>query len=104
MLRRIRGRGWRIIRVSLTLTLYKLYASVLVDRLREVEEKNLIPQNQTGFRKGLGTIDNIYVLNYLVNRQLDKEKEKIVAFYINLKAAFNSVNKGILVEAMRERG
>lgn len=92
--------------VSLTSTLYKLYASVLADRLREeIEEKNLIPQNQTGFeRKGLGTINNIYVLNYLVNRQLGKEKGKMMAFFIDLKAAFDSVNKRILVEAMKERG
>lgn len=33
---------------------------------REVKKKGIIPQ--TGFRKGMGTVDNIYVLNYLVSR------------------------------------
>lgn len=48
--------------VMLTPKLYKVYASVLANRLnREVEKKGLVPQNQTGFRKGLGTVDNIYV-------------------------------------------
>lgn len=43
------------------LPLYKVYA-VLAERLKEeVEEKGLILQNQTGFKKGLGTIDNICV-------------------------------------------
>ncbi|KAL6417094.1 hypothetical protein ACFW04_011516 [Cataglyphis niger] len=61
--------------VSLTSTLYKVYASVLAGRLsEEVEEKGLVPQNQTGFRKGLGTMDNIFILNYLMNRQLSKKK------------------------------
>ncbi|KAL6417577.1 hypothetical protein ACFW04_012648 [Cataglyphis niger] len=61
--------------VSLTSTLYKVYASVLAGRLSEkVEEKGLVPQNQTGFRKELGTMDNIFILNYLMNRQLSKKK------------------------------
>ncbi|KAL6416395.1 hypothetical protein ACFW04_013523 [Cataglyphis niger] len=56
--------------VSLTSTLYKVYASVLAGRLsEEVEEKGLVPQNQT-----------------------------------DLKAAFDSVDRRKLVEAMRERG
>ncbi|KYN14427.1 hypothetical protein ALC57_13379, partial [Trachymyrmex cornetzi] len=43
-------------------TLYKIYTAALTERLREeVEGKGLIPPNQTGFRKGLGTMDNIYV-------------------------------------------
>lgn len=89
---------------SLTPTLYKVYASVLASRLsQEVEKKGLFPQNQTGFRKGLGTIDDIYVLNYLVNRQLSRWKGKLVAFFIDLKAAFDSVDRKILVEAMIER-
>ncbi|KAL6418016.1 hypothetical protein ACFW04_013055 [Cataglyphis niger] len=91
--------------VSLTPTLYKVYASVLAGRLsKEMEKKGLVPQNQTGFRKGLETIDNIFVLNYLVNRQLSKKKGKLVAFFIDLKAAFDSVDRRKLVEAMRERG
>lgn len=33
----------------------------------EVEEKRMIPGNQTSFRKDLGTSDNIiYVINYLM--------------------------------------
>ncbi|KAL6418191.1 hypothetical protein ACFW04_012287 [Cataglyphis niger] len=77
--------------VSLTSTLYKVYASVLAGKLsKEVEEKGLVPQNQTGFRRGLGTMDNIFILNYLVNRQLSKKKGKLIAFFIDLKAAFDS--------------
>lgn len=61
--------------------LYKIYVMVSGERLEEeVEEKNLIPQNQTGFRRGMGTMDNVFVLNYLVNRQL-REKGKLVAFF-----------------------
>lgn len=39
--------------VTLMSTLYKVYTSVLAERLREeVEEKRIVPHNQTGFRKG----------------------------------------------------
>jgi len=42
-------------------TLYKEYTA-LAERLREeVERKGLIPPNQTGFRKGMRTMDNIYI-------------------------------------------
>ncbi|XP_068994227.1 trichohyalin-like [Neodiprion pinetum] len=91
--------------VTLMPTLYKVYAMALADRLeREVEEKGLIPQNQTGFRKGMSTIDNIYVLIYLINRQVGKDKGKMVAFFVDLKAAFDSVNRKVLWETMERRG
>lgn len=52
-------------------TMYKVYAAILAGRLREeAESKTIIPQNQTDFRKG--TTDSIYVLNYLINRQLEE--------------------------------
>lgn len=85
--------------MSLTPTLYKVYTSVLADRLnREVKE------NQTGFRKGFGTLDNIYVLNYLINRQISRVGRKTVVFFVDLRAAFDSVDRGILMREMRKRG
>jgi len=42
----------------------------------EVEGKGLIPSIQMGFRKGMGMIDNIYTLNYLINRQIGKKEGK----------------------------
>lgn len=47
---------------------------MLTERLKEeMEEKSMVPQSQTGFRKGMEVIDNIYVLNFLVNRQLKRK-------------------------------
>lgn len=49
--------------------LYKIYAMVVEDRLeRGMEEKEMLPHSQIGFRNGMSAIDNIYVLNYAVNR------------------------------------
>ncbi|XP_071582205.1 uncharacterized protein [Temnothorax nylanderi] len=82
-----------------------IYTAVLAERIRkEVETKNLIPGNQAGFRKGMGTMDQIFALNYLVNRQLGKEKGKMTVMFVDLKAAFDSVDKEVLLKAMKERG
>lgn len=51
----------------------------------------------------MGTIDNIYVLNYLITKQIGKKGGKLVAFFVDLKATFDSVNRGILIRALRGR-
>jgi len=56
--------------------------TVLAERLRsEMEEKRVLSENQTGFRKGMGTMDNIYIINYFVNRQLSRKKGRLVAMF-----------------------
>ncbi|XP_024867350.1 uncharacterized protein LOC112451550, partial [Temnothorax curvispinosus] len=91
--------------VTLAQTAYKVYTAVLAKRLRkEVEEKDLLPPSQTGFKRGVGTTDNIYVLNYLINRQVNEKKGKMVVMFVDLKTVFDSVDRRILVEAMRKRG
>jgi len=78
--------------ITIMPTAYKIYAMILAERLRkDVEEKGVVPRNQAGFRKGLGAIDNIYVLNYLVNRQLGRRRGGLTALFVDFKAAFDSV-------------
>lgn len=55
------------------MTLYKVYMLILAERLEEVvEEKGLFPPNHIRYRKGMGALDNVYVVNYLINRQLSR--------------------------------
>ena len=57
--------------VTLMSSAYKIYAAILAGRLeKEIEGKMMIPNNQVGFRKGVGTMDNIYVLNYLLGKHI----------------------------------
>jgi hypothetical protein len=61
--------------ITLMPTAYKVYASVLANKLKEkMEEKGMIPESQAGFKKGRGVMDNIYTLNYTIGKRL-KEKE-----------------------------
>jgi len=50
---------------------------------KEVEKKKIMLQNQTGFSKRLGTMENVYVLNYLINRQLGKKKRMLVTLFVD---------------------
>ena len=63
----------------------------------------LLPPSQTGFRRGVGCMDNVYVLNYLVNRQVVRKERKMLVLFVDLKAAFDSVDRGVLIRAMRKR-
>jgi len=75
---------------------------VLVGRIKtEYEEKEMIPQNQIGFRKGMGTVDNICVLNYIINKQLGIGK-KVMAVR-GSESGFDSVDRGVLYKAMSEK-
>lgn len=49
-------------------------------------------------------IDNIYVINYLMNRQLGEKRRKLILLFVDLKAAFDSVDRGALIRTMREKG
>lgn len=91
--------------VTMMPTLYKIYPAMLAERLREnVGRKKIVPYNQKGFKKGMGTIDNIYVLNYLVNRQIEKKGKEMLRFFFDLRAAFDRVERKALVGEMRRQG
>lgn len=89
--------------VTLMNTAYKMYASILNDKLmREVKEK--LQESQFGFREGRGAIDAIYGLNYIVNKELGRKEEKIFAFFADLKAAFDRVDRQELNRRMESIG
>ena len=47
--------------------------------------------------------DNVYVLNYLVNKQVTKKQDKLVAMFVDLTTTFDSVDKRVLLRALRKR-
>lgn len=90
--------------ISLLCTAYKIYAEVLRGRLeKEVEEKKMLPENQGGFRKGRGTIDNIFILNHIVQREKRSKEGKVYAMFVDFKAAFDNVNRKKLWEILKEK-
>lgn len=88
--------------ITLLSTAYKVYASVSANRLeKEIEGSNMIPESQVGFRKRRGVTDTIYCLNYLVGREIGKDR-KVVAALIDLRAAFDSVDRRIMRRRLEE--
>lgn len=89
--------------ITLMNTAYKIYASILNEKLIE-EVDNKLQETQFGFRAGRGAIDAVYVLNYILNKELNKKGEKIFAFFADLKAAFDKIDRKKLHEIMRRSG
>lgn len=58
-------------------------------------------ERQTGFREGRVVVNNLYVINYVVERQLEKEGKVITAF-VDLNAAFDLVDREILGRCVKE--
>lgn len=80
-----KGDGGKVLNYrGVTLTAYKVYATVLTERLREeAEEKRILLPSQTGFREGMGTMDNIYILNYGINKRVAERKGKMVVLFLD---------------------
>lgn len=71
---------------------------------KEVEGKQVIPSNQTELRKCIGAIDNIYVLNYIINRRIKRKKKRLTVLFVNSKAAFDLLNREESDHAMKKKG
>lgn len=55
-----------------------MYASILVKRLTEdIEAKEVIPDNQAGFRKDRGALENIFVLRHTTDKEIQIESRKV---------------------------
>lgn len=84
-------------------TAYKIYASILNERLmNEIDDK--LEERQFDFRRGRGVMDAVYQLSHIVNRELGKRKGKVFAYFADLKAAFDRVDRKVLRKRMREIG
>jgi len=90
--------------ITLLCTAYKIYAAILAERLREeIDRKGSLPETQAGFRKGRGTMDNVRILQQVINKEISKKRGEMYGFFIDLKAAFDKVDRKIVWRAMEER-
>ena len=69
-----------------------------------MEAKGVLPDSQAGFRKGRGSMDNVYILRHLVEREIRKEGGRMYALFIDFKAAFDSMNREKMWEYLRRNG
>jgi len=87
--------------ITLLCTAYIIYAAILVERLREeIKGKRSLSETQAGFRRGRGNMDNVRILQQVINREINKKREKMYGFFIDLKAA---LDRKILWRTIEER-
>lgn len=90
--------------ISLLCTVYKVYTEILRSKLeKEVEEKVLLPENRADFRKGRRTLDNIFVLNHVIQREKKKKNKHVYTAFIDLKAVFDNIDREELLKIMEEK-
>ena len=82
-------------------TLCKILMIIILDRLKEWYDENLLDQQQ-GFRPGRGTCDGIYLVKRLQQISSIMKKPMYVLF-IDLTAAFDHVNRDWLFTSIKKR-
>ena len=74
----------------------KLFTSIINNRLSKwAEDHKLFFEGQAGFRKNYSTIDNIFLIQCMVERLLDRGK-KLFCCFVDYKKAFDLVNHDCL--------
>ena len=90
--------------ITLLSTVGKLFTRILNGRLNDwAEEYNAYVEAQAGFRKSMGTVDNIFILNSLITRTLNNNKQLYCAF-IDFTKAFDFVVRDILWFKLLKKG
>ena len=90
--------------ITLASTMYKLYCSILNDRLTDwVDLNNKIVDVQNGFRKDRSCID--HVLSHALLIQTSKtQKKDLYAAYIDFSKAFDRINRDFLFSKLAKLG
>lgn len=91
--------------VTLLPVLGKCYAKVLNNRLKIWAKKcDRVSCFQCGFKEGYSTIDNVFVLRTLVDRELAKKRGKLYCGFLDLNKAFDSISREALWHKLRKKG
>ena len=80
----------------------KVFSDILRDRLENFYEGGIV-EEQAGFRKGRGCVDQGYTLAQVVLKRLEVQKNTYLCF-VDLKKAFDSVWREGLFRRMAEDG
>ena len=84
--------------LSITATLSKLFTSIIIDRMKPLYEALLLP-TQFGFRANKSTNDAIFVLKNVI----DNTSEELYCCFIDLKAAYDWINRDIMFKIIEFR-
>ena len=81
--------------ISLLEAVGKVFARLLLNRLESSICKDAIPEAQSGFRGGRGTIDMIFSARQLVEKCIEQNRS-LCQVFVDLTKAFDTVNRDAL--------
>lgn len=82
----------------------KLYSSIINRRLQEwVQQNNITGEHQAGFKKGYSTVDHMFTLLEIIQKQFSGNRKMYVAF-IDFEKAFDSVSRNLLWPVLKCNG
>ena len=88
--------------ISLLSVVGKLYGRVLIERVRRLTEE-LVGEEQGGFRRGRGCVDQLFVLRQLNEKFMEMGKKLYWAF-MDLEKAYDRVNRDVLWGVLESYG
>lgn len=88
--------------ISLLNAAYKIYSKIITERLKPISEA-IIMEEQAGFRKGRSCIDNIFVLQQIIEKHKEFNRETHLTFIDYIKA-FDRINRNELWRILYNRG
>lgn len=90
--------------VSLLDVGYKILTMIMAKRLGKwLDQEEKLTEAQAGFRRKRGTIEQIFILNTAIGNRL-KKKGKIYTAFVDLKKAFDKVDREILWKKAKKLG
>src|SRR6218665_4069179 len=81
----------------------KVFSGILLSRAK-AHLQLLRRGEQSGFTPGRPTIDRIFTLNFIVQIRMEYRQPLWIATYVDLRAAFDSVNKDAIWSLLRAHG
>ena len=91
--------------ISIGSCLAKLYSTILYHRILEVNDNvGLINNKQIGFLKGFRTADHLLVIDTIINEVVHKQKKKLFVAFIDLKKAYDKINRDALIFKLKSKG
>ena len=81
--------------ITLIESVGKVLARLLLNRLTEVICPAVIPESQSGFRSGRGTVDMIFAVQQVQEKCIEQQMP-LYQIFVDLTKAFDTVNRNVL--------